>query len=67
MLYHFSEEPGIKVFKPRPAKASPHIKPAVWAIDEEHAMHYCFPRDCPRVIYWKADWTSDEDRNHFFG
>ncbi|CAM4418028.1 hypothetical protein L1N85_26015 [Paenibacillus alkaliterrae] len=67
MLFHFSEEPNIKVFKPRQSKAFPHIEPAVWAIDKSHKLHYCFPRDCPRVIYWKAEWTNEEDLNRFFG
>lgn len=66
MFYHFSEEDNIQVFKPRPSKAFPHIEPAVWAIDEEHSMHYCLPRDCPRVIYWKAEGTSQEDLRSFF-
>ncbi|MGE8203513.1 DUF6886 family protein [Heyndrickxia sp. NPDC080065] len=66
MLYHFSEESDIQVFKPRPSMAHPKLDPAVWAIDEEHALHYYFPRDCPRVIYWKADWTSKSDICEFF-
>lgn len=66
MLYHFSEEPNIQVFSPRPSTSFPHLEPAVWAIDEEHAPHYFFPRDCPRVIYWKADWTSEDDTTRFF-
>lgn len=67
MFYHFSEEDNIKVFRPRPTKAFPHIEPAVWAIDEEHSIHYCLPRDCPRVIYWKTGGTSEEDLKNFFG
>ncbi|QYR22580.1 hypothetical protein KZ483_06350 [Paenibacillus sp. sptzw28] len=66
MYYHFSEEPGIRRFKPRPSAAFPHYPPVVFAIDEEHAAHYFFPRDCPRVIYWKADSTTEEDLNAFF-
>lgn len=66
MLYHFSEESDIKVFKPRAAKAFPLLEPVVFAIDQEHAVHYFFPRDCPRVIYWKADWSTDEDIQSFF-
>lgn len=66
MLYHFSEEPDIKVFTPRSSTSFPEMAPAVWAIDEEHALHYYFPRDCPRVIYWKADGMSVEDNHKFF-
>lgn len=66
MLYHFSEESSIKRFSPRPQKAFPHLKPVVFAIHEEQSVHYYFPRDCPRVIYWKADWSSEEDIQRFF-
>ncbi|WP_255314150.1 DUF6886 family protein [Bacillus sp. FJAT-26390] len=66
MLYHFSEEPDIERFFPRLQKAYPHLKPVVFAINEEQALHYCFPRDCPRVIYWKAEWSSEEDIQHYF-
>lgn len=66
MLYHFSEESDIRRFSPRPTKAYPHLKPVVFAINEEQSLHYYFPRDCPRVIYWKADWSSDEDIQRFF-
>ena len=33
---------------------SVHSRPCVWAIDEEHAPSYWFPRDCPRACCWKA-------------
>ncbi|MBS4191951.1 hypothetical protein KHA94_17425 [Bacillus sp. FJAT-49705] len=64
MLYHFSENPHIITFSPRPSKTS--AKPVVWAIDQEHSIYYYFPRDCPRVIYWKADYTNENDKNQFF-
>ncbi|MCM3109611.1 hypothetical protein M3572_01770 [Lederbergia lenta] len=48
MLYHFSEDPSIAIFKPRPSKAFPELSPVVWAIDKEHSAHYYVPRDCPR-------------------
>jgi hypothetical protein len=56
-LYHFSEEPDIERFRPRPAAAYPELEPVVFAIDGEHAPHYYFPRECPRVIYWKSGRT----------
>ncbi|GBF75529.1 hypothetical protein PA598K_03946 [Paenibacillus sp. 598K] len=43
------------------------MPPAVWAIDDEHAANYFFPRDCPRVIFRKSDQMSEEDKRHFFG
>jgi hypothetical protein len=64
-LYHFSEEPDIRIFEPRPAGAFPELEPVVFAIDRERSPHYFFPRDCPRVIYWRADWTTDEDARTF--
>lgn len=66
MLYHFSEEPDILSFVPRPAPSYPHLKPCVFAIDRERQAHYFFPRDCPRIIYWPASWTTEEDKRAFF-
>ncbi|MCI1593658.1 DUF6886 family protein [Heyndrickxia oleronia] len=66
MLFHFSEEPNIRVFSPRPSAAFPELAPAVWAIDREHASHYYFPRDCPRVIYSKGACTEVSDIEKFF-
>ena len=63
MLFHFSEKPNIKEFIPRSTDGMP---PVVWAIDEEHAVNYFFPRDCPRVIYSRSDNISLEDKKLFF-
>jgi hypothetical protein len=52
-LWHFSEDPTLGRFVPRDGK--------VWAIDEQHAWLYWFPRDCPRACFWAIDSTSDED------
>ncbi len=52
MLYHFSEDPGIERFVPHVPETNPTQEPAVWAIDEDHASLYWFPRDCPRVTAW---------------
>lgn len=45
MLYHFSEEPEIRVFEPRVSRVEPNLR-VVWAIDGPHTVHYYFPRDC---------------------
>ena len=38
----------------------------VWAIDEQHAPLYWFPRDCPRVTAWPRDAAErSEFRNAF--
>lgn len=51
-LLHFSEDPAIEVFVPRVAPTSIESEPFVWAVDEEHAPSYWFPRDCPRACCW---------------
>jgi uncharacterized protein DUF6886 len=51
-LYHFSEDPHIERFVPHVPRTNPSHAPAVWAIDDEHAPLYWFPRDCPRVAIW---------------
>ena len=66
-LYHFSEDPNINLFVPRPVLV-PVERPAgfgwlngplVWAIDEAHEVMYLFPRDCPRILLWATpDSTS---------
>jgi hypothetical protein len=66
MLYHYSENPNIKTFRPRIASSFPKLGPLVFAIDQEHVIHYYFPRDCPRVIYWKSENSSQEDIDALF-
>ncbi len=69
-LFHFSEEPHIAVFAPRPvaipSQRPPGLDwlngPLVWAIDEAHAFLYLLPRDCPRILIWATDRTTAEDR-----
>jgi hypothetical protein len=51
-LYHFSTDPDIKRFSPHVPRTNPTHRPAVWAIDAQHAPLYWFPRDCPRVTVW---------------
>ncbi|GIP34025.1 hypothetical protein J2TS4_32350 [Paenibacillus sp. J2TS4] len=67
MLYHFSEEADIELFIPRIKQNRPDMPAVVWAIDEDHAVNYFFPRDCPRVIYRRSDKMSIEDEERFFG
>ena len=66
-LYHFSEEPGIRVFEPRRAPSSTLEDNLVWAIDEWHQVMYFFPRDCPRACFWPGDRTTPADRERWFG
>jgi hypothetical protein len=51
-LYHFSENPNLEVFVPRPPLAHPEAPARVWAIDDWHAPLYYFPSDCPRAAFW---------------
>ncbi len=68
-LFHISEEPDIKIFHPRP---SPQLyasikSDVVFAISDNLLHNYLLPRNCPRVTYYKAANTSEEDLNTFFG
>jgi hypothetical protein len=63
-LYHFSEDPDIRVFEPRTGRLP---EAYVWAIDEWHAPMYYFPRDCPRACFWSGPETTTEDRERWFG
>ena len=65
-LYHFSEDPTIRVFHPHRAKSSSLDEPFVWTIDDWHAPMYFFPRDCPRACFWPGPRTSEEDRRIWF-
>ncbi len=49
---HFSEDPGITLFKPHVPASSPHNPPMVWAVDEAHAPGFWFPRAAPRACCW---------------
>jgi len=65
-LWHFSEDPSLGVFHPRPP-ASGSSAPLVWTVDTRHAPMFWFPRDCPRACIWAGSATSTEDRERFFG
>lgn len=66
-LWHFSEDPSLGVFRPRPRVSDPGAAPLVWAVDTRHAPLYWFPRDCPRGCIWPASTTTAADRERFFG
>ena len=66
-LYHFSEDPSIERFVPRPVTVGPSDEALVWAVDGAHCHLYYFPRDCPRVLISKSARTSAEDAESFFG
>ncbi|MEI9992717.1 MAG: DUF6886 family protein [Rhizomicrobium sp.] len=53
-LLHFSEDPNIAVFRPHVPASSPDNPPLVWAVDEDHAPGFWFPRACARACCWSA-------------
>ena len=73
-LFHFSEDPTIEVFEPRPvtvpAERRPGFEwlngPLVWAIDDARQPMYFFPRDCPRVLLWKRSGTTIADLDRWW-
>lgn len=72
-LYHFSEEPGIARFEPRPMPVERRqgrevaAQPRVWAIDAAHAPLYYFPRDCPRIVLWTLPTSTEADQRRWLG
>ncbi len=74
-LFHFSDDPGIRIFEPRPLRVAVDRGPdrawlngaLVWATDEAHGVLYLFPRECPRIVIWPTPDTTDADREAWFG
>jgi len=54
-----------------PSERSPGMEwlngPLVWAIDEWHQAMYLFPRDCPRVLLWPKEESTQEDVDRYLG
>lgn len=73
-LAHFSEDPTITAFHPRRVQVAVRRPPGqewlnaplVWAIDEAHEFLYLFPRDCPRIVIWPTERTTEKDRAQWF-
>lgn len=74
-LFHFSEDPTIALFEPRPVRTPAPRPPGqawlngplVWAIDEAHSFLYLFPRECPRILIWPTEQTTPADRARWMG
>ena len=74
-LQHFSDDPAITLFEPRPVRVPSTCPPGrdrlngppVWATDEPHAILHLFPRDCPRVVVWPTPHMTAEDRATWVG
>lgn len=63
MLFHVSEEAGIKIFEPRWSEIARQT--VVWAIDEDRLRNYLVPRECPRVTYYAGPQTVSADVAEF--
>ena len=68
-LFHISEEPGIKIFEPRPSPSffESITGDVVYAISGSLLHNYLLPRDCPRITYYPVETTTTADREFFFG
>jgi hypothetical protein len=68
-LYHVSDQPGIRLFKPQPAFHHPAgVKgDVVWAVDEAHLHNYLLPRDCPRVTFYATERSDPADAERLIG
>jgi hypothetical protein len=51
---------------PRPPGRDWLNGPLVWAIEERRQAMYLFPRDCPRILLWPTEASTDEDRDRFW-
>ena len=73
-LFHFSEDPTIQVFEPRPVRVPSQRPPGldwlngplVWAVDDWHSPMFFFPRDCPRILLWRTSVTTEADLDHWW-
>lgn len=74
-LYHFSDNPGICIFMPRPVRV-PSTRaegrewlngPLVWAMEADRDFLYHFPRDCPRIVIWATERSAAHDRAQWLG
>src|SRR5436190_23959424 len=65
MLFHISEESGIKRFEPRASEYT--SSPVIWAIDDGRLRNELVPRECPRVTYYAGAETTATDVERFLG
>jgi hypothetical protein len=74
-LFHFSDDPSIARFEPRPVRIPSDRGPGnewlngplVWAIQEDRQAMYLFPRNCPRILLWQTPETTEADRAYWWG
>lgn len=68
-LFHISEQPGIKLFEPRPSPSTfdEITGNVVFAITAQLLHNYLLPRECPRVTCYQSAKTTADDKARFFG
>jgi len=66
-VLHFSEDRTITRFEPHVAATSRQPEPYVWAVDENRAADYWFPRQCPRIIAFVNGDSTEDDRDLIVG
>lgn len=68
-LFHISENPNIKIFKPRisPSHFDAIQAEVVFAISEKLMHNYLLPRECPRIAFYAAENSSKEDIEKLIG
>lgn len=68
-LYHFSENPEIRQFSPRPSpsETAAEMPPMVWAIHESRVYNYLLPRDCPRISFYSSSSSTPEEIERLMG
>lgn len=67
LVWHYSEDPFITVFHPHVPPTSPLHEPRVWAVREDHGSDFWFPRDCPRVLFWRGDRPAGPEAEALLG
>jgi len=62
-LFHFSEDPNIARFVPRPppSASSGIADHVVWAVGGRLRHNYLLPRDCPRVTFYPGSGCDPAD------
>lgn len=73
-LFHFSDDPAVEAFVPRPVRVPSTREagrdwlngPLVWAVAEHRQVTYLFPRDCPRILVWPTPATTAADLDRWW-
>jgi hypothetical protein len=68
-LFHFSDDPAITRFEPRPppSASSGVTDHVVWAVGARLRHNYLLPRDCPRVTFYAGPASRPADVERLLG